>query len=266
MEFGFIGCGNMGGALARAVCRQVSPSEVLLSNRTPERAVALAAELGCAVGDNRKVAGQSKYIFLGVKPQMLGDLLGEIGPVLAGRSDRFVLVSMAAGIEIAAIRTLAGGDYPVLRIMPNTPSSIGEGMVLYTPTGLERAELERLCFALSGAGRTAELAESLMDAGSAVSGCGPAFAYLFIEALADGGVSCGLPRGQALEYAAQTLAGAARLVLESGAHPGALKDAVCSQGGSTIEGVLALERGGFRAAAAEAVRAAYTKTRALGGK
>ncbi len=261
--FGFIGAGNMGGALARAVCRQVPGGQVLLANRTAEKAERLAAELGCRVSDNAAAAERADFLFLGVKPQMMAGLLAELAPVLAERRSRFVLVTMAAGLTIGDIRSMAGGTYPVIRIMPNTPASIGEGMILYACDGVDRAEEQAFLDALSKAGRLSPLPESLMDAGSAVSGCGPAFVDLFIEALADGGVACGLPRAAALEYAAQMVAGSARLVLESGRHPGALKDAVCSPGGTTIQGVRTLEEAGFRGAVMDAVIAAYEKTQDL---
>ena len=168
---------------------------------------------------------------------------------------------MAAGLTIARIRELAGGNYPVIRIMPNTPSSIGEGMILYTcSSDITKTEEKVFLEAMSGAGRLSALPEHQMDAGSAVSGCGPAFVDLFIEALADGGVACGLPRAAAMEYAAQMVLGAAKLILESGKHPGELKDAVCSPGGTTIQGVRTLEEAGFRGAVMDAVIAAYEKT------
>ena len=171
---------------------------------------------------------------------------------------------MAAGLTIGTIRAMAGGNYPVIRIMPNTPAAIGEGMILYCAEGVETEEKTAFVDVMQAAGSFDELSESLIDAGSSVSGCGPAFVYPFIEAMADGAVACGLPRAKAQRYAAQTLVGAAKLVLESGDHPGALKDAVCSPGGSTIQGVRALEQNGFRSAVVEAVIAAYEKTVALG--
>lgn len=258
--FGFLGTGNMGGALARAARKRLSGDQILLANRTPEKAKDLAEELDCRTADNVAVAERADFIFLGVKPQMMADLLAEIGPVLAKRQGRFLLVTMAAGLTIARIRELAGGAYPVIRIMPNTPASIGEGMVLYAcGEGVTRDEEQTFLDAMAGAGRLSLLPEKLIDAGSAVSGCGPAFVDLFIEALADGGVACGLPRATALECAAQMVAGSARLVLESGKHPGALKDAVCSPGGTTIQGVRTLEEAGFRGAVMDAVIAAYEK-------
>ena len=171
---------------------------------------------------------------------------------------------MAAGLTIESIRQMAGGDYPVIRIMPNTPASIGEGMILYAVgSGVPEDAVEIFLADMSGAGKFSLLPEHLIDAGSAVSGCGPAFVDLFIEALADGGVACGLPRAKALEFAAQMVLGSAKLVLETGKHPGELKDAVCSPGGTTIQGVRVLEEQGFRAAAMDAVIAAYEKTVAM---
>ena len=263
MSFGFIGTGNMGGALARAAVK--SGTEVLLANRTAAKAEALAAELSAQAVTNEEAARRADYLFLGVKPQMMAGMLSSIAPALAARTDRFVLVSMAAGLSTGDIRRMAGGDYPVIRIMPNTPAAIGEGMILYTATeDVTAEELEAFLQGMSAAGRLTALEERLIDAGSAVSGCGPAFVDLFVEALADGGVACGLPRATALELAAQMTAGSARLILASGQHPGVLKDQVCSPGGSTIIGVKALEDGAFRATVMEAVVAAFEKTRALG--
>ena len=259
VTFGFIGTGNMGGALARAARKHLAGAEILLANRTPAKAEALAADLQCRTADNQTAAREARYLFLGVKPQMMAGMLTEIAPVLAARQDRFILVSMAAGLTMARIREMAGGNYPVIRIMPNTPSAIGEGMILYTSDGVTEEELQSFLDTMSGAGRLAPLEERLIDAGSCVAGCGPAFVDLFIEALADGGVACGLPRALALEFAAQMTAGSARLVLQSGQHPGALKDAVCSPGGTTIQGVRALEEAGFRGAVMDAVIAAYEK-------
>ena len=260
LTLGFIGTGNMGGALAQAAAKN-NNNRLLLANRHPEKAQRLREKIGGELTDSRSAAAMADYIFLGVKPQMLEALFAEIRDTLSARSDRFVLVSMAAGTSIEKVQRLAGGDYPVIRIMPNTPVSIGEGMILYACSKeLRQEEKNAFLEAMAAAGRFSPLEEKLIDAGSAVSGCGPAFVDLFIEALADGGVACGLPRAQALEFAAQMTAGSARLILESGKHPGALKDAVCSPGGTTIQGVRTLEEAGFRAAVMNAVIAAYVKT------
>lgn len=257
--FGFIGTGNMGGALARAARKKLPGENILLANRTAAKAETLAAELGCAAVDNA-AAARADFVFLGVKPYLVAGLMEEIGPVLSARTDRFVLVSMAAALTISDLRQRGCGDYPLIRIMPNTPSAIGEGVIFYTCDGVTEAERQTFLEAMSGAGRLLPLDDHLMDAGSAVAGCGPAFVDLFLEAMADGGVACGLSRPMALECAAQTLIGAAKLMLETGTHPGALKDAVCSPSGATIQGVRALEKGGLRSAVMEAVIAAYEKS------
>ena len=262
--FGFIGCGNMGGAMASAAARRVPGENILLSNRTPGKALELAKRLGARATNNETVAALADYVFLGVKPQMMADMLAGVKDVLADRESPVVLVSMAAGLSIDAIREMAGGSYPVIRIMPNTPSAVGQGVVLCCADGVDPAAVEAFKAAMAGAGMLDFTEEKLIDAGSAVSGCGPAFAAMLIEALADGGVACGLPRAKAQAYAAQMLMGTAALALETGLHPGALKDQVCSPAGSTIQGVRALEAGGFRSAAFEAVVAAYEKTLEMG--
>lgn len=263
--FGFIGCGNMGAALARACAKTCGGSELLLANRTTQKAQALAEELHSQAVSNDTIAKTCRYIFLGVKPQQMAALLAELSPVLAQRHGQFVLVSMAAGLPIETICTMAGQSCPVIRLMPNTPASVGAGMILYAAnSSVSAAYLSEFLQAMAAAGQFDKLPESLMDAGSALSGCGPAFVCLLLEALADGGVACGLPRQKALAYAAQTVLGTAKLMQETGQHPAALKDAVCSPGGSTIAGVAALERGAFRACAIDAVRAAFEKTQELG--
>ena len=260
---GFIGTGNMGGALARAAAKDPG-SRLLLANRHPEKAAALASEIGGEVTDNLSAAAQADYLFLGVKPQMLQEMLSGIRETLAARQDRFVLVSMVAGTDIAKVQELAGGAYPVIRLLPNTPAGIGEGMVLYAVSEQVTEEEKRFFLDfMKGAGRFSPLEERLFDAGSAVAGCGPAYVDLFLEALADGGVACGLPRDKAMAFAAQMVVGSARLFQESGKHPGALKDAVCSPGGATIQGVRVLEDKGFRGAVIEAVIAAYQKHKDL---
>ena len=268
----FIGVGNMGGALARAAVRAVGPEQIILANRTCEKATALGEELGCdATDDNDTAVAMADHIFLGVKPHMMAGLLESLAPVLARRhqaGEDKVLVSMAAGVRIGDMRLHlkeAGYDVPVLRIMPNTCVAIGQGMTaLCAGAGVDEAHIRDVEEILSATGRVEEVPEELFDQFSALAGCGPAFVYPYIEALADGAVSTGLPRAQAVEYAARTVLGAAALVLESGKHPGRLKDEVCSPGGSTIAGVAELERGGLRAAAINAVQAAYKRNTELG--
>ncbi|MCD7807473.1 MAG: pyrroline-5-carboxylate reductase [Lachnospiraceae bacterium] len=252
----------MGSAIATAVSKVIDPSQILLANKTAAKAEALASSLGCQSGSNEHIAENCTYIFLGVKPHMMADMLAPLRPILQKRTDPFVLVTMAAGLSIADIQSFAGGTYPVIRIMPNTPVSIGKGMIQACASPeVEGNILQDFQNLMAACGRLDFLPENLIDAASALSGCGPAYVYLFIEALADGAVECGLPRQKALDYACQTLIGSASLVLETGKHPGQLKDAVCSPGGTTIAGVHALEKGGLRCAAMDAVKAAYDKTK-----
>ncbi len=257
MKYGFIGCGNMGGALARAAAKAVGGENLWLADADPLKAESLSEELGAKVVSAEEIAKKCDYIVLGVKPQNLGDLLQSL-PL----SEKAVLVSMAAGVTLQRLASLAKGN-PLIRMMPNTPVGVGAGRILYSAWA-EKEQIEGFLKLFEKAGALMELEEKLIDAGTAVSGCGPAFVCLFIEALADGGVACGLPREQAMELAAGVVMGTGKMVLESGLHPAELKDAVCSPGGSTIEGVHALEAGAFRSAAAEAVIKSYQKTMELG--
>lgn len=259
---GFIGCGNMGGALARAsAAAGYSP---MLSSLDSEQVRSLANDIGGVPSDNAEIAQQCDYIFLAVKPQMMADMLSGISTILKARSGRFVLVTMAAGLSIESIRKMAGGEYPVIRIMPNTPAGVGEGVILYCTDGVEPDETAVFCDILGKAGMIDPIPEKLIDAASALSGCAPAFVFQFIESLADGAVDCGLPRDKAQRYAVQTVLGSAKLAASSGKHPYELRDAVCSPGGSTIEGVRALADGGFDSAVMQAVISAYKRTLELG--
>ncbi len=263
-KFGFIGCGNMGSALVAAAAKTLNANEIAIFDRD-EKKLAAYTESGRAIDiDFEALCEKSDFIFLGVKPQVLPDVLAAAAETLKARDDRYVLVSMAAGVDINAIEKIAGDDVPIIRIMPNTPVSAGEGMILYSVNGSVTADDERQFLeGLKAAGRFDKIPENLIDAGGALSGCGPAFVYLFAEALADGGVECGLPRDKAQLYAAQTLLGAAQMILSSDKSPAALKDAVCSPGGTTIAGVHALENGKLRGTVMNAVRAAFDKTALL---
>lgn len=255
---GFIGCGNMGGALVRAASASVAPDRIAVTDLDMNKATALANELSVIATDTTDLANNAEYIILGVKPQVMDVTLDAIAPLLASR-EKVILVTMAAGLSTSAIRAFAKGDYPVIRIMPNTPASLGKGMILYTTLGVSDTDENAFLAAFAGAGVFDKLPEDKIDAASALSGCGPAFVYAFAEALSDGAVKCGIPRDKALLYTAQTLLGSAEMLLKYG-HPGDLKDAVCSPGGTTIAGIHALERAGLRSAAMDAVEAAYLRT------
>ena len=260
MKYGFIGCGNMGGAIAKALAK--ATTDFAITDRSG-RAIALAAEIPCGYLSAPEIAENCERIFLGVKPHMMQDVLAPLQPILQKKKP--LLITMAAGLTMAQIEEFAGGEIPVIRIMPNTPVAIGKGVTQYCANALVAADaLNDFLRDMRFSGILDSLDEKLIDAGSAISGSGPAFVYLFIEALADGAVACGIPRAKALEYAAATVIGAGELVLASGQHPGALKDAVCSPMGSTISGIRALENHGFRAAAMEAVIATYNRNKELG--
>ena len=197
--FGFIGAGNMGGALARAACRW-RPEQVVLTDRTLDKAVALAEELDCDIAmDNAAVAREAKFIFLGVKPQMMGDMLAALAPTLEERGGGYVLVSMAAGLTIARLEEMLGFEAPILRIMPNTPAMVGAGMIQYCSSNVTAEEEAAFLKLMAPAGRLDAVPESLIDAASCVSGCGPAWVYQFIDALADGGLRCQIGRASCRE-------------------------------------------------------------------
>jgi pyrroline-5-carboxylate reductase len=263
--FGFIGTGNMGSALAQAAGRVLPSDQIVLSDQSLQKAQALADRLHCLATDGETAARESQFLFLGVKPHMMSALLKDLTPTLKARSHRPVLVSMAAGLTLRQLEEMVPRDFPFIRIMPNTPVSEGAGVILYVRNqAVSDDQLSMFTSSMSGAGNLYPLDESLMDAGSAVSGCGPAFAYLFVDALADGGVACGLSRNDALNFAAQTVLGAASMILSTGKHPEQLKNDVCSPGGSTIQGVRTLEQRALRAACMDAVIAAFEKTKELG--
>jgi len=259
MKYGMIGCGQMGGAIARGLCK--ATKDICVSDRSG-RSAELARELGIEYGDNLRIARECDRIYLGVKPNALAKLLDQLQPVLRERKP--LLISMAAGVEISAIEAIVGVTLPIIRIMPNTPTAVGKGVIQYCfneqAEPLVRDWLQDMAFC----GLLDPLDEKLIDAASALSGSGPAYLYVMLEAMADGAVACGLPRQKALEYAAMTMAGAAEMYLRTGQHPGALKDAVCSPGGSTIEGIHKLEQKGFRGAVMDCITAAYRKNKELG--
>ena len=257
----FIGAGNMGGAIALAACKAIPPTQVHIYNPTAAKSAVLAARCGCTVApDATSAVSACHFTVLGIKPQITPQVLRGLLPALKNRVDAglpTVLVSIVAGVLIADLATiLAEADLtlPIVRVIPNTPAAVGEGLLLMTPSAAvsddDYAALQEI---LAPAGMLETVPEPILAQAMAVYSCSPAFVYMFIEAMADGAVQAGLPRDMAQRYAAQAVRGAAAMVLESGQHPGALKDAVCSPGGYTIRGVAELEKHGFRAAAAQAV-------------
>ena len=261
MKYGFIGCGNMGGAIARAL--SVTTKDIMLSDFFPEKAAVLAAELGCQHGDNQTVVSTCERVFLAVKPQVMADVLAPLQDAFAEKKP--LVITMAAGISRARIRDLIGSDLPIVRIMPNTPVMVGSGMILYCKNDLVQPDHMRdLLNDAATCGQWDELEEELIDAAGVVSGCGPAYMYMFMNALSKAAANCGVPEEKALSYAAATMIGAAKMVQQTGVDPETLKNNVCSPGGSTIAGVRALEAAGFDAAVLACVQAAYKRNQELG--
>ena len=259
-KFGFIGVGNMGGALATAVAKSDN-TEIFASDFDTIKLKDIASKIGATATDNKAIADDCNFIVLGVKPQVIDKLLVEISPLLKSRKDRFIIVSMAAGISTEHISEVLENKYPIIRMMPNTPVFVEEGMILAaTANGVTDDEFKAFCEALKNAGKVDRIDEKLIDAAGSLSGCGPAFVYMFAEGLADGAVECGVPRDKAMEYAYQTILGAAKMLIETKEHPAALKDKVCSPGGTTIAGVHTLEDGAFRSLCMDAVKSAYKRT------
>ena len=264
-RLGFIGAGNMGGAILSGLLRKgcLTADQVMVSDKA-EGQLSRYAQLypGLATTtDNRQVAKESQMILLAVKPQFLRDVLTEIRDELKGKA----VISIAAGWTQAMLnQALEGTGDTVLRAMPNTPALVGEGMTAlcaeYTLSAEDYAFIEKVFQAV---GRVVVLPERMFDGVIAVCGSSPAYLYMMLEAMGDGAVREGTPRKTAYELAAQAMLGCAKMVLETGAHPGALKDAVCSPAGTTIEGVAALERAGFRSAVLEAMAACADKSREM---
>jgi pyrroline-5-carboxylate reductase len=264
-----IGSGNMGCALMAAAANACGGSNIGFTDIERSKAENTAKSLGGFVCDsNVGAAAQADFLFLAVKPATFAAVLQEIAPVVKERlakGDALTLVSMAAGWSIKKIKDALGvANAPVVRLMPNTPALVGEGVVAFSPSAevseQKILELEKI---LAKAGLVNRIDEHYLNAVTALSGSGPAYVCLFIEALADGGVNAGLPRETALKYAAQTVLGSASMILKTGEHPAKLKDMVCSPAGTTIAAINALENSGFRAAAMNAVAAAFRRAKEL---
>jgi pyrroline-5-carboxylate reductase len=264
-RIGFIGAGQMATALARgfiaAGCAE--PARIVASDVAPAARQNFASATGANVVDhNSDVLQQSDVVFLAVKPQMMPDVLADIRPQI---QSRHLVISVAAGVTLKALETGLDAETRLVRVMPNTPCLVGASASGFALGGrATAADAQLVETLLSSVGVAFALPESQLDAVTGLSGSGPAFVYVMIEALSDGGVRMGLPRNVATRLAAQTVFGAAKMVLETGTHPAALKDAVASPGGTTIAGLHAMERGGLRAALIDAVEAATLRSRELG--
>lgn len=261
-KIGIIGAGNMGEAILRGLHQKGMSGGIVVSESRSDRRDHIKKNYGVeAIPDNQKLASQAQVIILAVKPQELKGVLQDIAPALDSST---LLISIAAGASLAAIASILAKDVRLIRAMPNIAALALESATALSPGGGASAEdMEVAQEIFNAMGRTVVIPELLMDAVTGMSGSGPAYVCLFIEALADGGVRMGLPRKDALELAIQTVLGTARLLSEQGEHPTHLKDRVASPGGTTIAGIAALEAKGFRGAVMEAVAAATQRSKEL---
>lgn len=264
MKIGFIGGGNMAKAMIGGMLKSglVSKAEVMASAKS-QATVSTIEDMFqiVATTDNRAVADFADILFLAVKPAMLPGVIEGIKDIDYSKK---VVVSIAAGQSLDRLSTMFGKELKLVRVMPNTPALVGEAMSALSPNELVTAEESDTVLKLFESFGKAEIVpEKLQDTVVGISGSSPAYVYMFIEALADGAVAEGMPRAQAYKFAAQAVLGSAKMVLETGEHPGALKDAVCSPGGTTIEAVAALEQLGFRSSVIEAERVCIEKSKNL---
>lgn len=260
---GFVGMGNMGYAMLKGILKVFSTEEVVFSNRSEEKRKVVESETHVkAQFKNIDCVSNAKYIVLAVKPQQYQMVLEEIKDELTGEH---VILSIAPGITSEQLKDMIGHDKRIVRAMPNTPALLGEGMtgISYEDSQFTNEETEIIGKIFSSFGKYVKVEEKLMSAVVCASGSSPAYVYMFIEALADSVVKYGLPRDKAYEFVAQTVKGAAQMVLETGKHPGELKDQVCSPGGTTIAGVAALEEFGLRNAVIKASDACYSKAEGI---
>jgi pyrroline-5-carboxylate reductase len=262
---GFLGAGNMGEALIKGLlaAKLVPADAIFATDVRPERLKELDRQYGIQVApDNAELVRRADIVILAVKPQIMDAVATEIAPVVTRRK---LLISIAAGVATEKIRARLPKDSRLIRVMPNTPALVLEGVTAIAKAdGLEPDDLDVAREIFGAVGRVVVLGEELLDAVTGLSGSGPAYVAIVIEALADGGVRMGLDRATAMTLATQTVLGAAKLLLETGLHPGALKDMVSSPGGTTIAGIAALEEGGLRTTFITAVERATQRSRELG--
>ncbi len=258
-KVGFIGCGNMGGVLLSAAHKNIGAPNCCVCEKIPEKAEKFTRE-GVKLLDISELVSHSKYIFLAVKPQMLENVLSSVAEAIRANREA-VIVTMAAGVEAAKIEQYIGAKLPVIRIMPNMPCSVERGVILYCYNNLvDEQMLEEFTDILAGVGLLDYIVEEKIDAASVVSGCGPAFVYMFAEALSKAAQKCGLDSDKAKLYALKTVEGAARLAQTSDKEISVLVDEVCSPKGTTIEGVEALRENGLYELLDKTVKASYNRT------
>ena len=260
MKIGFIGCGNMGSAMIGGILKKgvFAKEEIIVSNLTEEVSRRSREKLGVVTTmDNCEVVKNVRIVILAVKPQFYEEVIREVKAFL---TPEHIVIGIAPGKTLGWLEEKCEQPLKVVRLMPNTPAQVGEGMTgVCINERVTEEDLQEVLTITNSFGRTEVVPERLMDAVGAVSGCSPAYVFMFIEAMADAAVAQGMPRKQAYQFAAQAVLGSAKMVLETGMHPGELKDMVCSPAGTTIEGVRTLEKQGFRSAVFEALQACSDK-------
>jgi len=266
-KIGFVGGGNMAKAIIGGLVKsgQVAPSNIWVFDRKAEANEALAREYGIHAAESAEaLAREVDFLFGAVKPNVILKVLKDLANQLKKEA---LVVSIAAGVTLDSLATALGHDRKIVRVMPNTPALVNEGMTSVTPNALvEQPEIDEVVTIFESFGKAAVVSEYLIHSVVGVSGSAPAYVFMFIEAMADAAVLGGMPRAQAYQFAAQAVKGSAQMVLETGKHPGELKDMVCSPGGTTIEAVKVLEEKGFRAAVIEAMQQCMAKSEALSKK
>ena len=267
MKIGFIGTGNMGSSIIKGILSSKfeENENINIFDLDKDKVNNLVKEYGInAVNSEKELAENCNIIILSVKPHIIPIVLKNLSGNV--KKDTIIL-TIAAGISISVIENALGEDKKVVRTMPNTPAQVLSGMTAVTfNKNIENSEKEIIFKLLNSFGKSVEIEEKLMHAYTGISGSLPAYVYMFMEALADGGVLCGMPRNKAYEIVAQTVAGSAKMLLETGKHPGQLKDEVCSPAGTTIEAVRVLENGNFRGNVIEAVVACTEKSKEMAGE
>lgn len=264
MKLGFIGCGNMANAMMSGIIKNkiFSAEEIITSDLNKPALERASREMGiCTAADNKEVVMKAETVILSIKPQYYEAVIKEIAEVVKQGQ---LIITIAPGKTLSWLADTFGKKVKMIRTMPNTPAMVGEGITAVSPNELvSKDELDEACRILRGFGRVEMIPESLMDVVVSVSGSSPAYVFIFIEAMADAAVADGMPRSQAYQFAAQAVLGSAKMVLETGKHPGVLKDMVCSPAGTTIEAVRVLEEKGFRSSIIEAMKACTKKAKSM---
>ena len=259
MKFSFIGAGNMGSAIIGGMVKEYNSSDILVTDKNKSLLETFSEKYGVDVAYNNRDVLDSDFLFLCVKPNIVFDVIDEIKDKI---DDKTTVISIVAGKSIESLENAFGKKIGIIRVMPNTPALVGEGMsAVCANENVPEDKLNVVLDVFSKLGKAEMISENLMDAVTGISGSSPAYVFMLIEAMADAGVEAGMPRDKAYTFASQAVLGSAKMVLETKKHPGELKDMVCSPGGTTIEAVRSLEQTGFRGSIMEAIKKCVEKSK-----